>query len=246
MEQEERELANREQESQERLQHETSKIQTDFVEYQDQMNELTKRVNDQLILLEAVRGNLGKDTGTAPSGAVGSDRDKEKINKPPTFPLFSGIEPTPKDECGIETLLFQVKGARKDVTEQAVRSALVSCLRGGASSFLEYVGLESSLDVMIDELTERYTKTAPTDTLVCEFHQMKQDKSESIRCFAGRIEKLFKKLQIQIPERYPDRLMLKDRLFYGMHPELKGSLRFVFSQPDMTYPQLLHACSTRC
>ena len=114
-------------------------------------------------------------------------------------------------------------------------------MRGGASSFLEYVGLESSLDVMIDELTEGYTKTATTDTLVCEFHQMKQDKSESIRCFAGQIEKLFKKLQVQIPERYPDRLMLKDRLFHGMHPELKGSLRFLFSQPEVTYSQLLHA-----
>ena len=120
LEAEERELAIREQESQERLQHETSKIQTDFVEYRDQMNELTKRVNDQLILLEAVRGNLGKGSRTAPSRAGGFDRDKEKINKPPTFPPFSGIEPTPKDECGIETLLFQVKGARKDVTEQAV------------------------------------------------------------------------------------------------------------------------------
>ena len=187
-----------------------------------------------------MQGNLGKDAGNAPSGAGSTARDKEKINKPPMFPPFSGIEPTAKDECGIETLLFQVKGARKDVTEQAIRSALVSCLRGGASSFLEYVSLESSLDVMIDELMERYTKTAPADTLVCEFHQMKQEKTESIRCFAGRIEKLFKKLQAQVPERYPDRLMLKDRLFYGMNPELKGSLRFLFSQADVTYSQLLH------
>ena len=59
----------------------------------------------------------------------------EQINKPPHFPPFSGTEPTPKDECGIETLLFQVKGARKDVTDHAVRSALISCLRGGGKFF---------------------------------------------------------------------------------------------------------------
>ena len=33
------------------------------------MNELTQRVNDQLILLETLQGNLGKDAGNVPSGA---------------------------------------------------------------------------------------------------------------------------------------------------------------------------------
>ena len=92
---------------------------------------------------------------------------------------------------------------------------------------------------MISELTERYTKTAPADTLVCEFHQLQQEKSESIRQFAGRIEKLFKRLQLQIPDRYPDKSMMKDRLFYGMQGDLKSSLRYLFDKPDTTYASLL-------
>ena len=113
--------------------------------------------------------------------------------------------------------------------------------RGGASSFLEYVGLDASLDTMIEELTERYTKTAPADTLVCEFHQLQQEQNETIRQFAGRIEKLFKKLQIQLPDRYPDKTLMKDRLFYGMHKELKASLRYLFDRPETTYASLLAA-----
>ena len=92
--------------------------------------------------------------------------------------MFSGTEPTPKDECGIETFLFQVRGARKNLTDQAVRAALISSLRGGASAFIEYVGLDSPLDVLIDELVERYCITATHDTLVCEFHQLSQERNE--------------------------------------------------------------------
>ena len=54
----------------------------------------------------------------------GEQRDScgvdERIDRLPLFPLFSGTELTMKDECGIETFLFQVRGARKNLTDQAV------------------------------------------------------------------------------------------------------------------------------
>ena len=155
--------------------------------------------------------------------------------------MFSGEEPTPKDECGIETFLFQISGARKNLTDQAVRQALIGSLRGGASGFIEYVGLDSPLDVMIDELVERYCVTAMHDTLICEFHQLTQDKNERIREFAGWIEKIFKKLRKQIPERNRDKTLLKDRLFHGMHQHLKDSLRYLYTQVSVTYSELLQA-----
>ena len=34
---------------------------------------------------------------------------------------------------------------------------------------------------------------------------------------------------------------MKDRLFYGMHQELKGSLRYLFDKPEVTYANLLTA-----
>ena len=144
-------------EDQSRMQLETdsSRMQAEFAECRMRMMELSKQVNEQLLLLETVRTTVEQDMRL--SGSQRSNRQRvfnNQINKPPHFPPFSGMEPTPKDECGIETLLFQVKGAREDVTDQAVRSALISCLRGGASSFLEYVGLDAPLDTMVEELTE--------------------------------------------------------------------------------------------
>ena len=156
------------------------------------MNELMMRVTEQLNSLELIQEDTEKEIRGDSKDGHSVD---ERIDKLPSFPLFSGTKPTPKDECGIEAFLFQVRVACKKLTDQAVRAALISSLRGRTSAFIEYVGLDYPLDVMIDKLVERYSVTATHDTLVCEFHQLSQDRNEKIREFAERIEKVFKKLQ---------------------------------------------------
>ena len=190
------------------------------------MNELNRRVKEFLQLLETTRQAAEREMYQCSFSGHSREYLLEggKISKPPTFPTFSGIEPTPKDECSIQTFLFQVRSARQDVTDQAVRNALISSLRGPASEFVEYIGLTSPLDTIIMEMEERYVCTAPPDTLVCEFHQLSQDKKERVKEFAGHIEKLYKRLVDQLPDRYPDKELLKDRLFYGMNQHLQDSL----------------------
>ena len=145
----------------------------------------------------------------------------ERIDKLPSFLLFSGTEPSLKDECRIETFLFQV--SRKEPDRSSSMSGLNQFSERGASAFIEYVGLDSPLDDMIDKLVERYCITATHDTLICEFHQLSQECNERIREFSGRIEKVFRKLQHQILERYLDKLLLKDWLFHSMNQHLKDS-----------------------
>ena len=48
-----------------------------------------------------------------------------KINKPPVLPHFLGANPVPKDEGSYEQWRFQVVGAQKVCTEEAVHSAIV-------------------------------------------------------------------------------------------------------------------------
>ena len=237
--QQKEELQIQEQSSQQALRDESSALQLQVEHYRGEMTELTAKVTEQLSALELLRKTTEQEVA-AHSREVHPDKP-HKITKPPHFPIFSGDEPTPKDECGIETFLFQIKGARKDVTEQAVRTALLSALRGNASAFVEYLGLESPLDTIIDRLTERFSTQTPHDTLICQFHQLTQEKGESVRDFAGRIERIFRRLQLQVPERYPDESLLKDRLFYGMHQTLTDSLRYLYTQPTVSYSQLLLA-----
>ena len=236
----EQELLERQKESKLTVQEESLRMKNEYTNYQLQMNDLTARVQEQLSLLETVRKEIEGEVQKKKRKSYQGYAD-DRIDKLPIFPLFSGSEPTPKDECGIETFLFQVRVARKNLTDQAVRQALIGSLRGGASGFIEYVGLDSPLDVMIDELVERYCVTATHDTLICDFHQLVQERNEKIREFAGRIEKIFKKLRKQIPERYRDKTLLKDRLFHGMHQHLKDSLRYLYTQSTVSYSELLQA-----
>ena len=50
-----------------------------------------------------------------------------------------------------------------------------------------------------------------------------------------------KQLQLQVPERYPDKSIMKDRLFYGMRIDLKRPLKYLFDHPETTYANLLAA-----
>ena len=69
---------------------------------------------------------------------------------------------------------------------------------------------------------------------------MEQRKMESINQFAGRIEQGFKWLQALYPGRY-DRSQLKERIFQGMHPCLRDSMRFLYMKEDVGYEEFLAA-----
>ena len=116
-----------------------AEVESKFLGYQTEMNELNKRVKESLQLLETTHQAAEREMYQRSFSGMSRDNLVEgyKINKPPTFPTFSGTEPTPKDECSIQTFLFQVRSARQDVMGQAVRNALISSLRGPASEFVE-------------------------------------------------------------------------------------------------------------
>ena len=71
------------------------RIKNEFVGYQIQMNELMMRVTDQLNTLELMRKETERRINGEPKESHSMD---ERIDKLPSFSLFSGAEPTPKDE----------------------------------------------------------------------------------------------------------------------------------------------------
>ena len=117
LEKERLELEARERESRMTIQEDSIRMKNEFAGYQVQMNELMMRVTEQLNSLEQMRKETEKKLKVEQREGRNTD---ERIDKLPSFPLFSGTKPTPKDECGIETFLFQVRGARKNLTDQAV------------------------------------------------------------------------------------------------------------------------------
>ena len=67
---------------------------------------------------------------------------------------------------------------------------------------------------------------------------MEQRKTESINQFAGWVKQRFKRLRALYPGRY-DHNQLKERVFQGMHPHLRDSMRFLYMKEEVGYGEFL-------
>ena len=135
---------------------------------------------------------------TPPLGSP--SQEVQQLVMAPGLPLFSGSEPTPRDEGTYEQWKFQVKGMRSFCRESAVRSALITSVRAEASKLIGFVGFNSLLSVILEAIDRRFGKKSTVDCLQQEFFQLQQDKGERIQHFASQLERAFKKLQEVFPQ----------------------------------------------
>ena len=129
---------------------------------------------------------------------------------------------------------------RSSCTESAVRSALITLVRGEASKLIGFVGFNSPLSVILEAIDKRFGKKSTVDRLQQEFFQLQQDKGERIQHFVSRLERAFKKLQEVFPQQYGQE-QLKERLFHGVNQQTRDSMRFLYTKDTTTYDTLLVA-----
>ena len=154
------------------------------------------------------------------------------------LPLFSGSDPTPRDESTYEQWKFQVKGMRSSCPESTVRSALITSVQGEASEPLSFLGFHAPLEILLEAMEDRFGKKVTGDWLQQDFYQLPQEKGEKVQHFAGRLEKAFKKLQEAFPERY-QRNQLKEHLFHSVNQQTRDSMRYLYDRESTTYKALL-------
>ena len=169
-------------------------------------------------------------------GVVGGVEEPRSL-KPPMFPPFSGADPVPKDEASCEQWVWQVKEALKSCTVGAVRIAIVQSVMGEVWEFTAAVGFEESVETLLDKVEDRFGEKWTADGLQQDFYKITQGRNEKVRQFAGRLEAQFKRLKEKVPGHY-DHNMLKERLFHGMHQQLRDSIWFCYKQEETTYEEL--------
>ena len=98
---------------------------------------------------------------SAPPSAVSvtGSHSSTKINKPPVLPNFSGSDPVPKDEGSYEQWKFQVTGALKVCTEEAVRSAIVRSVRGEVREMISFLGFDGDLSDILEKVEKTFWET---------------------------------------------------------------------------------------
>ena len=156
------------------------------------------------------------------------------------LPLFSGSDPTPRDESTYEQWKFQVKGMRSSCPENTVRSALITSVWGEASELVSFLGFHAPLKTLYEAMEDRFGKKVTGDRLQQDFYQLQQERGEKVQHFAGRLEKAFKKLKEAFTERY-QRSQLKEHLFHSINQQTRDSMRYLYDRESTTYEALLAA-----
>ena len=105
--------------------------------------------------------------------------------KTPILTKFSGIEPVPKGEGSYEQFKFQIKGYRKTYDDKAIKAGMIGPVTDHAQDYLDFVGFDKELPVLMEALETRYGKGQTTDKLQQEFYQLTQEQNESVQQFAG-------------------------------------------------------------
>ena len=131
-----------------------------------------------------------------------------------------------------------MEGALATHTEEAVRSAVIGSVRGAAHELLEFIGYGEEMSDVLKHIKERFGQGPSKAKLQKEFFQMEQRKTKSINQFVGQVEQRFKRWRALYPSRY-DCNQLKERVFQGMHPHLRDSMRFLYMKEEVGYEEIL-------
>ena len=91
---------------------------------------------------------------------------------------------------------------------------------------------------ILKHIKERFRQGPSKAKLQKEVFLMEQRKTESINQFAGQVEQRFKRLRALYPGRC-DHNQLKERVFQGMHPHLRDSMRFLYMEEEVGYEEFL-------
>ena len=104
---------------------------------------------------------------TAPQSvtSVSGSHASTKINKPPVLPHFSGADHVPKIEGSYEQWRFQVVGAQKVCTEEAVQSAIVHSVQGEVREMISFLGFNVNLDDILKKVEKQFGKQLSGDHL---------------------------------------------------------------------------------
>ena len=213
--------------------------------YKANIQDLLTHFEQQIQRIEAMSSKISSLTGPPSPGSMETPEVESEIRTKPPFktPIlteFSGIEPVPKGEGSYEKFKFQIKGYRKTYDDEAIKAGMIGSVTDNARDYLDFVGFNKELPVLMEALETRYGKGQTTDKLQQEFYQLTQEWNESVQQFAGWLEFKYKRLICLYPDRY-NLSILKERLFYGMTQHLRDSMRYLYKETETGYKQLLSA-----
>ena len=121
---------------------------------------------------------------------------------------------------------------------------MVQCLKGPTLEGVRSLGEDASVADILNYLKGLFQGASPFDTLLQNIFQLKQEESERVAKFAVRLESHLATLKWQYPEGLApgyELTLKRDRLFYGLHKDIRDSIRPAYQNSKIPFIDLLRA-----
>ena len=148
--------------------------------YKANIQDLLTCLEQQIQHIELMSSKISSLTSPPSPGSIETPNVESEMRaklplKTPILTKFSGIEPVSKGEGSYEQFKFQIKGYRKTYNDEAIKAGMIGSLTDNARDFLDFVGFDRELLVLMETLEMRYGKGRTTDNLQQEFYQLTQE-----------------------------------------------------------------------
>ena len=163
-------------------------------------------------------------------------------SSPPKLHPFS--DEKHKEDVTFEQWSYEVRQYLKTHTEESVKEAMIQCLKGATLEGVRNLGEDSSVTEILEHLKCTFQGAAPFDTLLKNFFSLEQGEHEDVAKFAIRLESQLASIKWQYPEELAPQTESKykrDRLFFGLHKNIKDSVRQTYKDSKVSYAELLRA-----
>ena len=175
--------------------------------YKANIQDLLTHFEQLIQWIGVTSSKISSFTGPPSPGSMETPKVEPEMRTKPPFktPIltkFSEIEPVMKGEGSYEQFKFQIKGYRKTYDDQVIKAGMIGSMTDNERDYLDFLGFNKELPVLIEALETRYRKGQMTDKLQQEFYQLTQECNESVQQFAGLFEFKYKRLICLYPDRY--------------------------------------------
>ena len=146
-----------------------------------------------------------------------------------------------KTKVSYEQWSHEVQCIKDHYPESVVRESIMWSLKGAAADMAHYMGPTAGVSDILEKLSVIiFGTTASFDVLMQNFYKISQG-NEKVTSFATWLEGTLNQIQIKCPGRIADHEVsnhLKDWLFHGVKKHIRDSVRYLYHNPQTTYPKL--------
>ena len=170
--------------------------------------------------------------------ASGLDLSTPRIN------TFSGEAMPGKAEVSFEQWNHDVQYIKDHYLESVVWESIVRSLKGVTADMAWYMGPTAGVSKTLQKLTVIFGTVALFNVHMQNFYKVTQGNHEKVPSFTTRLEGTLSQIRLKCPGRIADcevACHLKDQLFHEVCKHIRNSIRYLHSNHETTYSQLMLA-----